>query len=854
MNKGHECSLVVPGLSGTAGADQTQDIALLNSYTDALVQEGHDADFASKTGVALTRSEVGRNNTEAGLSDALLEDVLHEPQLVADMNSEEDMLGVVPILLAELAAGWQNKTGVKFTALVNCEVAIPTKLASEFDCPVPIPLQIWLAEPIVQQHALLNLLGCSTEEVLAGIRYAGRVQSMHGSSVCIVLSAVQRYRLHTLSLDDGMQPVARLQRGAALFRAAQKAHRYWKSPVIVMQMAHTAMIQNAQPEKLTCVFQGFAGGQPADILLDTGASTCFMSRDLARRAGLKECQRSPIQVTLADGQIVTVQRAAEVPLQMGRFRQKALSCYILPAAAHDVILGEPWLKQYRALIEYDAEQGAIAHIWRGKRRVRVQSVSSVPCMRDKVSARTTQRISQTSELLSRRHMQAEAKHACSSTGLTPAGDQHFVVMVRCRVQQHLAASANVIADTGEASMTPEQAQLHAVLNEYSDILTAELPAGVPGERPGAGEVVPMQPGSRPVYRPPYRLSPAEQAEVVRTVQELLAKGFIRPSTSPFGAPVLFVAKKDGTLRMCVDYRGLNNVTVHNKYPLPRIDEMLDRLQGAQVFSSLDLASGYHQLGLWDSDVPKTAFCTPDGLYEFLVMPFGLTNAPAVFQNTMDSIFRGCRAFVCVYMDDLLVFSRSHGQHMQHLRTVLDLLRRNRLFVKPSKGTWLKAELSFLGHLVGQDGIKVDPAKIQVVREYPRPQNLQQLRQFLGLTNYFRRFVQGYAARVTPLVRLTKKDVPFEWSAECHEAFEQLKEYLVSAPVLAMPDFNKAWELVSDACGFAIGAVLLQEGRPVAYYARSLSSAERNYHATDQELLGCVDALKHWRCYLEGAGS
>ena len=345
------------------------------------------------------------------------------------------------------------------------------------------------------------------------------------------------------------------------------------------------------------------------------------------------------------------------------------------------------------------------------------------------------------------------------TGLTPDGDQHFLVVVRCKVQQHLAASLNVAADTEEASMTPEQAQLHAVLNEYSDILTAELPAGVPGERPGAGEGIPLEPGSRPVFRPPYRLSPAEQAGVVRTVQELLAKGF-RPSMSPFGAPVLIVAKKDGTLRMCVDYRGLNKVTVHEKYPLPRIDEMLDRLQGVKVFSSLDLASGYHQLGLRDSDVPKRAFCTPDGLYEFLVMPFGLTNAPAVFQNTMDGVFRQCRAFVCVYMDYLLVFSKSHEQHLQHLRIVLDLLHRNRLFVKPYKCTWLKPELSFLGHLVGQDGIKVDPAKIQVVRDWPRPENLQQLRQFLRLTNYFRRFVQGYAARVTPLVRLSKKDMPF----------------------------------------------------------------------------------------------
>ena len=182
-----------------------------------------------------------------GMNDTLLENVVQLPQRVADVNSE-DMLGVAPIFLADLAAGWQTKTGVKFTALIDCELASSAKLATEFDCPVPIPLQSWLTEPAVQQHALLNLLGCNPDEVLAGIRYAGRVQSMQGSCVCIVISAVQRYRLHTLSLDNGTQAVARVQRGAPVFRAAQKAHRYWKSPVLVMRMAHTAMIQNTQSE------------------------------------------------------------------------------------------------------------------------------------------------------------------------------------------------------------------------------------------------------------------------------------------------------------------------------------------------------------------------------------------------------------------------------------------------------------------------------------------------------------------------------------------------------------------------------------------------------------------------------
>ena len=294
----------------------------------------------------------------------------------------------------------------------------------------------------------------------------------------------------------------------------------------------------------------------------------------------------------------------------------------------------------------------------------------------------------------------------------------------------LAAMQNAVVEQQE--VTHEGAELHNLLYKYEDILTNELPAGVPPEMPGAGEVIPLEPGSRPVYRPPYRLSPTEKEEVVRTVAELLEKGFIKPSTSPLGSPVLFVGKKDGTLRMCVDYRALNKLTVSNKYSLPRIDKMLDRLNGARVFSSLDLASSYHQLRLTDSDVQKTAFCTPLGLYEFLVLPFGLSNAPAVFQNAMDRIFQAHQAFVCVYMDDLLVFSKDHEEHMQHLETVLGLLRSAKLYVKPKKCTFEVSELSFLGHTVGAEGIKVDPKKISVVREHTAPRNLHEVRQFLGL--------------------------------------------------------------------------------------------------------------------------
>jgi len=314
-----------------------------------------------------------------------------------------------------------------------------------------------------------------------------------------------------------------------------------------------------------------------------------------------------------------------------------------------------------------------------------------------------------------------------------------------------------------------------------------------------------------------------------------------------------VGKKDGSLRMCIDYRALNKLTVKNRYPLPRIEDLFDQLAGAKVFSSLDLSQGYHQIRITPEDVPKTAFRTPMGHYQFRVLSFGLTNAPATFQATMNNIFRQhVGKFVLVYLDDILIFSKTEAEHKQHLDAVLQLLRDNKLYAKMSKCQFFQEELAYLGHLVGKDGIKVDPKKVESVRDWPVPQNVPHVRAFLGLANYFRRFMKGYSAIVQPLTQLTKKDVPFTWSAKCQEAFELVKSTLTSAPVLAMADPDEPYEVISDASTFALGAVLMQKGRPIAFESRKLIPAETRYTTTEQELLGVIHALKTWRCYLEGA--
>jgi transposase InsO family protein len=390
-----------------------------------------------------------------------------------------------------------------------------------------------------------------------------------------------------------------------------------------------------------------------------------------------------------------------------------------------------------------------------------------------------------------------------------------------------------------------------LVTEYDDVFPDDLPDELPPHR-NTAHAIPTKDNSVPPVKPMYRLSPVEREEVTRTLQELLKRGFIEPSTSPFASPILFVRKKEGTLRMVVDYRGVNKITERNQYPLPRIDDLLDQLNGARVFSSLDLMSGYHQVRITEEDVPKTAFRTPQGLYQFRVLPFGLTNAPATFQKVMNDVLGSLVGkCVVVYMDDILVYSKNATEHEEHLRMVLQLLREHKLYCKLKKCSFFQKEVAFLGHLVSGEGVRADPRKVETVRSWPTPLAVHDVRCFLGLTNYFKKFILGYSSIARPLMDLLKDQVPWVWTQVREEAFRNLKLALTSAPVLQIPDFTKPFEVIADASGFALGAILMQDGRPVAFESRVMSPAERNYPVGEQELLAVVHALQTWRCYLEG---
>jgi len=306
------------------------------------------------------------------------------------------------------------------------------------------------------------------------------------------------------------------------------------------------------------------------------------------------------------------------------------------------------------------------------------------------------------------------------------------------------------------------------------------------------------------------------------------------------------------MRLCIDYRQLNKVTIKNKYPLPRIDDLLDQLKGAIVFSKIYLRLGYHQIRIKSSDVSKTVFRTRYRHYEFLVMPFGVTNAPAVFMDYMNRIFQPyLDQFDVIFIDDMLIYSKSPQEHASHLRIVLSILREKQLFAKFSKCEFWLSKVKFLGHVISQGGVAVDQSKVEAVQNWTRPKNVSEVQSFLGLAGYYRRFIMKFSQIAFSLTRLTRKDVPFVWDEECEKSFRTLKKKLTKAPVLAIPDPEKRYIVFCDASSKGLGGVLMQGDTVIAYASRQLKTHEENYPTHDLELAAIVFALKVWRHDLYG---
>jgi hypothetical protein len=390
----------------------------------------------------------------------------------------------------------------------------------------------------------------------------------------------------------------------------------------------------------------------------------------------------------------------------------------------------------------------------------------------------------------------------------------------------------------------------SVVEEFMYVFPEELPGMTPERE--VEFYIDLIPGTAPIAKRPYRMAPTELAELKLQIAELQQKGYIRPSSSPWGAPVLFVTKKDGSMRMCIDYRSLNEVTIKNKYPLPWIDDLFDQLQGAKYFSKIDLRSGYHQLRIKEADVQKTTFVTRYGQYEFTVMPFGLTNAPAFFMNLMNKVFmEELDKFVIVFIDDILIYSKSRKDHEHHLRIVLRRLRAHQLYAKLSKCEFWLEKIAFLGHILTAEGIEVDPSKVEAVSKWKHPSNISEVRSFLGMAGYYRRFIKGFSSIARPMTELLKKDNKFVWTPKCEESIRIIKKKLTTAPVLTLPDIHQSFVIFCDASRQGLGCVLMQNEKVIAYASRLLKPHEQNYSTHDLELAVIVHALKIWRHHLIG---
>ena len=571
---------------------------------------------------------------------------------------------------------------------------------------------------------------------------------------------------------------------------------------------------NDRPEEVKPpVVYGKIDGRIAQIMLDSGCSTYVLSTDFANAGNIPcfPCKPVPVELAVRNASQFTLNtQTKKLPMEVGSITQSKAS-YVLPLPSCDAIFGMPFLNG-RKLVIYP-EKGIVT----------LDDIE-FPLVKDHDDERPC------ISMISRSRLKAEIR--------------------KNEITELYLATAKITNELSNTT-TPDW-----IKDEYSDIFLDGLPPDRPPERKAVHEI-PLHPDSPPQFRGIFRLSQVELQELRKQLSQLLKDGKINPSTSPYGAPVLFAKKKDGGLRMCIDYRALNSQTIKNRYALPRIDDLLDQLYGAKRFSKIDLTSGYWQIAIAASDRYKTAFRTRYGHYEFNVMPFDLTNAPATFQSLMNDIFRDMLdVCVVVYLDDILVYSKNDEDHEKHVRQVLQRLREHQLYARPSKCTFFTDTVEYLGHIIGPDGIKPNPALVKAIIEFPQPRTLKELQSFLGLANYYRKFIKNYSKislSLTNALQHASNSRPVIFTDAMVQAFNDLKKALTNDSCLKLPDPDGEYEVTTDASEdeATVGAVLTQYEHPIAFESKKLNPHQRNYPVHDKEMCAIMHALDHWRPFLLG---
>jgi hypothetical protein len=654
--------------------------------------------------------------------------------------------------------------------------------------------------------------------------------------------------------------------------------------------------------------KAYINGAAIKAVFDSGAEGSFVMSDVVEAFGLVTQDIEPVKVTLADGSFVTTRTRVRARLRvltsdsLTKYQLTTVMAYVLPLPAASppssvqIYLGVDWMYANKAKLDFSTCPFTISYepapqeVWGEPPMTGLQVLTAAT---DALYAASTLPLlteRQCKRLLRKKHNALNAFTVLVCPGKNP--DHDVTLAFNSVADLPLTSAADGmpphgpgreatvpspeidsaspgITKTAVKPVLPSVCEGPVPVPAFQELLRSyehlfAEPTEMPPDREIPGPIIPISDDAPPQFVRGKRLSPGELAEVTAQVKDLLAKGYIQPSSSPWGAPVLFVPKKDGGFRMAINYRKLNSFTEANRWPLPRIDELLEQVRDATVFSLLDLRSGYHQVKLAPSDIPKTAFITPLGLYEFRVLPFGLCNAPAVFCRLMSQVLAPyLNKFVVVYMDDILVYSKSPEEHLHHLELIFQLLEQHKLYAKGSKCNFNQAELKYLGFIVGHGTLKVDPEKIKAISDWPTPIYPKDLQSFLGLANYFCKFLQGYSSLAAPLTTLVakyapktkrNKGLPFtpeQWLPEHTDAFEHIKWALSHAPVLTMPDPTLPYRIIADASNLGTGAVLEQNGHPVAYLSHKYNPTEAHYHTGEQELLALIIALKAWRHYVQG---
>jgi hypothetical protein len=554
-------------------------------------------------------------------------------------------------------------------------------------------------------------------------------------------------------------------------------------------------------------------GKTYRALLDSGAQENFMAPTTVKKLGLREHKKTnSYRLKSADGNLLLYnegrveEETDHLPIRVHN-RLTSTKFDITDIGQWEMILGIPWLREFNPQIDWTT-----GHVqWKDAAPLHATRNSGTRHLRQATLATAERRLSNI-ENVSRQQLSKELQQR-----LKDIPDEYLI---------------------------------------YEKLFREELETGLPEHTHYDHEII-LKEGTHPKFQKIYPLKHEHRDTLKDYIQDNLKKGFIRPSQSPAGCPILFVPKKNGKWRLCVDYRSLNDITIKNCYPLPLISELRDLLVGAQWFTALDLKGAYNLIRIKEGHEWKTAFRTREGHFEYLVMPFGLTNAPATFQTMINEVLRDfVDIFVVVYLDDILIFSKTLEQHKEHVHKVLQRLLDNKLLVEPEKTAFHVQQVDFLGYRIRPNEIAMDPKKVATVKDWPVPRDVRDVRAFLGFVNFYRRFMQGYGKMSTPLTDLTRATKIFDWTDQCQKAFEEIRDNMLKEPILSMPDSELPWIVETDASDYALGATASQmhaDGRlhPVAYFSKKLHGPELNYQIHDKELMAIIEAFKEWRVYLSG---